>query len=212
VCVTGLDGAGKSTQVDELAARLRRDGMSVAVSTIWDPVLDPAFAGRALFDKPSDADAYLELLEPTSRMYFLGHAIRESFGRALARDTDVLLLNAYWYKYYATEVAHGGEPALLRTLTSVLPEPDVTFCLRISIDEAARRKGTFSAYETGFTGSRSVEAFASFQVLALRELEALAAELEWIVLSSDTPADELTDEMARHLVARLRIDEDSLTG
>jgi thymidylate kinase len=171
----------------------------VAVSTIWDPVLDPALAGRALFDTPSDADRYLALLEPTARMYFLSHAISESFARGVARATDVLLLNAYWYKYYATEVAHGGEPAVLRAITRVLPSPDVTFYLRISVAEAARRKGAFSAYETGFAPVRSVEMFESFQEPALRELELLRAEFQWIVLPSDTPAPALTDHMVAHL-------------
>jgi thymidylate kinase len=200
-CVTGLDGAGKSTQVDELAARLRRDGRSVAVSTIWDLVLDPEFAGRSLFEKPSDADGYLAMLEPTARMYFLCHSLRESLARTLARETDVVLLNAYWYKYYSTEVGHGGDPAVLRTITSVLPEPDVTFYLRISVAEAARRKGEFSAYESGFAPTRSAEAFAAFQGVVLREFEGLAAELDWVALSSDSPPGELTDRMGDHLAA-----------
>lgn len=197
--MTGLDGAGKSTQVDELAARLRSEGSSVAVSNIWDLVLDPAFAGRSLFEKPSEADGYLAMLEPTARMYFLSHSLRESFARGLARGADVLLLNAYWYKYYATEVAHGGDPAVLRTITSVFPKPDVTFYLRISAAEAARRKERFSAYETGFAPSRSAADFEAFQAVALRELEGLAEELGWDVLSSDLAAAELTARMGDRL-------------
>ena len=130
-CVTGPDGSGKSTQVAAVAGWLRKEGHSVAISQIWDPMLDPAFAGRALFDSPAKADAYLELLDSTSRMYFLCHALQESLVRARARETDVVLLNAYWYKYHAVEVAHGGDAPTLRTINSVLPEPDVTFYLRI---------------------------------------------------------------------------------
>jgi dTMP kinase len=169
------------------------------VSTIWDPILDPAFQGRALFAEPSEADGYLELLGPTSRMYFLAHGIGESLSRALRRGTDVLLLNAYWYKYHATEVAHGGDREVLRAITSVLPEPHVTFYLRVTPAEAARRKESFSAYETGFADTRSAEAFESFQPAALEELDALAEELGWVPLPERTPTQELTDLIVSHL-------------
>lgn len=173
----------------------------MAVATIWDPVLGSDFAGRALFDHPSEADGYLALLEPLARMYFLSHGLREAYARARARGTDVLLLNAYWYKYYATEVAHGGDPAALRTVTSVMPEPDVTFYLRISPAEAARRKGRFSAYETGFAETRSAADFERFQAPALRELEALGGELGWTVLDNETPGTEHAGAIADRLAA-----------
>jgi len=199
VCVTGPDGSGKSTQVGALAERLRRDGRSVAISTIWDAIFDPAFAGRALFGTPAQADAYLELLDSTARMYFLCHALQESLVRARARETDVVLLNAYWYKYYAVEVAHGGDAPALRTIASVLPEPDVTFYLRLSPARAARRKEEFTGYETGFAPARTAAAFESFQVRAAAELEALAAELAWIALAGDEAAPVIADRLVVRL-------------
>lgn len=202
-CVTGPDGSGKSTQVAAVAGRLREEGRSVASSQIWDPMLDPAFAGRALFDRPAKADAYLELLDSTSRMYFLCHALQESLVRARARQTDVVLLNAYWYKYYAVEVAHGGDAPTLRTINSVLPEPDVTFYLRISPSAAARRKERFTGYETGFAAARTAAAFESFQVPAAREMEALAGEFGWIALPGGEPAAEITERIVRQLTERL---------
>ena len=47
----------------------------MAVSNIWDPILDPAFAGRALFDKPSDADGYLVLLDQLPAELARTHAV-----------------------------------------------------------------------------------------------------------------------------------------
>jgi thymidylate kinase len=199
VCVTGPDGSGKSTQVDALAERLRRDGRSVASSTIWDAMLDPALAGRAPFDRPAQADAYLELLDSTSRMYFLCHALQESLVRARARGAEVILLNAYWYKYYAVEVAHGGDAPALRAICGVLPEPDVTFYLRVSPSSAARRKQRFTGYETGFAPARTAAAFESFQVTAGRELEALAAELGWTAQPGEEPAPLITGRLLDRL-------------
>jgi thymidylate kinase len=199
VCVTGPDGSGKSTQVDALAERLRRDGRSVARSTIWDAMLDPAFAGRALFERPAQADAYLELLDSTSRMYFLCHALQESLVRARARAADVVLLNAYWYKYYAVEVAHGGDVSALRTICSALPEPDVTFYLRVPPSRAASRKERFTGYETGFPAVRTAAAFEAFQVVAARELAVLAGERGWIGVPGEEPAAAITDRLLTHL-------------
>jgi thymidylate kinase len=202
-CVTGPDGSGKSTQVAAVAGWLRKEGHSVAISQIWDPMLDPAFAGRALFDSPAKADAYLELLDSTSRMYFLCHALQESLVRARARETDVVLLNAYWYKYHAVEVAHGGDAPTLRTINSVLPEPDVTFYLRIPPALAARRKERFTGYETGFAAARTAAAFESFQVVAAREMAALAGELGWVALPGEEPATTITERIVTQLTGRL---------
>lgn len=202
-CVTGPDGSGKSTQVAAVAGLLGKEGYSVACSQIWDPMLDPAFAGRALFDSPAKADAYLELLDSTSRMYFLCHALQESLVRARARGTDVVLLNAYWYKYHAVEVAHGGDAPALRTITSVLPAPDVTFYLHISPSRAARRKERFTGYETGFAASRTADAFESFQVVAVRELEALAGEFGWVMLPGEEPAATITERIVTRLTESL---------
>jgi dTMP kinase len=197
-CVTGLDGSGKSTQVDALVERLQ-DNHSVAVANIWDPVLDSALGERTLFERHNDVDSYLSGLEPIARMYFLCHAIRESFARAVAQHPEIVLLDAYWYKYYATEVAHGGDPVVLRQIGAVLPEPDVTFYLSISAAQAARRKTKFTGYETGFDAARSADAFRAFQDPALRELQALAVEFGWVVPPGDTPQAQLTDWLFDHL-------------
>jgi len=175
----------------------------VASSQIWDPMLDPAFAGRALFDCPAKADAYLALLDSTSRMYFLCHALQESLVRARARKTDVILLNAYWYKYHAMEVAHSGDALTLRTISSALPVPDMTFYLRIPPSQAARRKDKFTGYETGFAPARTAAAFESFQVVAAREMETLARELGWIALSGEEPAPAITEQIVTQLTERL---------
>jgi thymidylate kinase len=208
VCVTGPDGSGKSTQVKSLARRLRQAGRSVATSTIWDQLSDPAFDGHRLFERQSDADEYLALLAPTSRMHFLCHAISESMTRALAEHSDVLLLNAYWYKYFATEVAHGGDRSTLRAIAAALPKPDVTFYLRISITETAQRKATFTGYETGLAATRSPEAFASFQPPALAELEALAAELDWTALAGDGAQRDIAERLLEEVTAKLHTSRD----
>lgn len=200
ICVTGPDGSGKTTQVTKLAEVLERTAKrKVAAVTIWDLLLDPTCKGKVLFDDPAKVDRYLSILHPTSRALFLYHCYAEALELAKKRGADVLLLNSYWYKYYATEVAHGGDRDLLRQLAVVFPEPDLTFYLRVHPEEAFARKARLSGYETGFAEPRSKEGFVSFQRVAHGVLEDLSKELGWVVLDGKEPIHDLTDVMSAQI-------------
>jgi dTMP kinase len=196
ICVTGPDGSGKSTQVARLTEALERDGKRVAVVTIWDLLLDPSCRGKVMFDEPSQVDKYMRLLDPTSRALFIYHGLHEAVVMARRRQADVLLLNAYWYKYYATEVAHGGDRTLLRQLARIFPEPALTFYLKVAPEQAFDRKGQVSGYECGYPAERTLDAFVRFQRVAHAELDALADELRWVPVNGNAPMAELTDVLA----------------
>jgi thymidylate kinase len=200
ICVTGPDGSGKTTQITKLAERLERRGKKRVVAvTIWDLLLDPSSKGKISFKSPVEVDAYLEILHPTSRALFLYHCFYQALELAKKRAPDVCLLNAYWYKYYATEVAHGGDSEPLLRLADIFPEPEITFYLKIDPEEAFRRKVRLSGYETGFSQPRSREAFVAFQHKAHRTLERLAQEREWRLLNGREPIDALTDTLLNHI-------------
>ena len=101
------------------------------------------------------------------------------------------------------EVAHGGDVSTLRAINRPLPAPDVTFYLRISPTAAARRKEKFTGYETGFAPARTAAAFECFQVLAAREMDALAGEFGWIALPGEEPAAQITERLVAELTERL---------
>jgi len=196
ICVTGPDGSGKTTQIGRLAERLERRGKKkVAPVTIWDPLIDPQSKGRVPFESPQQVDDYLSILKPTSRALFLYHCFHQALELSKRRAADVYLLNAYWYKYYACEVAHGGDPATLQRLAEVFPEPAVTFHLRIEPAEAAKRKVRLSGYETGFASPRTKEAFVEFQHRAHRAMNDLAAQRGWVELNGTESIDALTDTL-----------------
>lgn len=194
VCVSGPDGSGKTTQITKLAERLvRRGKLKVVAVTIWDLLLDPASKHKVAFRSPSEVDAYLEILHPTARTLFLYHCFFQALVQAQKREPDLCLINAYWYKYYATEVAHGGDPETLRRIAEIFPEPALTFYLKVDPEEAFRRKAQLSGYETGFAVPRSREAFVSFQKRAHAALEDLAKRRGWVQLNGKESADSLTD-------------------
>jgi len=202
ICITGLDGSGKTTQVGRLAERLERGGkLRVAVATIWDMLLDPAFKGRTAFRSPKEVDAFLQLLCPTARMLFLDHCFVQALELARRKDADLVLVNGYWYKYYATEVAHGGDASALLAPAAVFPEPDQTFYLRLPPEDAFERKARLSGYETGFAPERTREAFLEFQRKALAAFEAVAAGRRWVWLDAQAPIEELTETMLAEIGA-----------
>jgi dTMP kinase len=106
ICVTGADGAGKTTQLLRIAERLENGRkQKVAVVTVWDLLLDPLTQDLIAFDEPKQVDRYLRVLGSTSRALFMFHCLYQAFDLAQRKRPDVVLVNSYWYKYYATSVA-----------------------------------------------------------------------------------------------------------
>ena len=190
ICVAGGDGSGKTTQIARLASVFEAKGRKVAAVTIWDAFVDPGVASKLPFERASDIYTYLKLLSPVSRAHFLFHALHLALERARSRQPDVLLLNAYWYKYFATEVAHGGDPVLLRQLAAGFPEPDRTFYLSVSPQDALSRKSQRSDYESGY--GQDEQTFLSFQRRTHDVLGALAAELSWVKFDGRSSPSEIT--------------------
>ncbi|WP_169811347.1 aminotransferase class III-fold pyridoxal phosphate-dependent enzyme [Nocardia anaemiae] len=200
ICIAGADGSGKTTQVARIAAEFEAQGQSVAAVTIWDAFLDPKVSSKLPWRSPAEIYGYLKLLSPLSRAHFLFHAMQLSFDLAAERGPDILLANAYWYKYFATEVAHGGDPVVLRKLAAGFPEPDRTFYLAVSPQDALGRKQLRSDYESGYGDE---ETFLAFQRRSHDALEALSEEFGWIRLDgTDTPAD-----ITKAVLAQLREDD-----
>jgi thymidylate kinase len=165
--------------------------------TIWDAFDDAVIRDRLPFASREAVYRYLEVLTPSSRAHFLFHALALAIDLAASRGADILLLDGHWYKYYATEVAHGGDPVTLRALTSGFPEPDWIFHLEVAPDEALQRKEIRSDYESGYGDDRE---FVSFQDRAQAALSELATELGWIAIDATMPPDDVTQFIVHTIV------------
>ncbi|MFI9411497.1 dTMP kinase [Nocardia gamkensis] len=196
ICLAGGDGSGKTTQVARIAAEFEAQGHSVAAVTIWDAFLDPKVSSKLPWGSPAEIYGYLQLLTPLSRAHFLFHAMQLSLDLAAERGADIVLANAYWYKYYATEVAHGGDPAVLRSLAAGFPEPDRTFYLAVRPQDALSRKRLRSDYESGYGDE---ESFLAFQQRSHEALDALSDELGWIRLDGTAAQAEITSAVLTQL-------------
>jgi thymidylate kinase len=188
VVISGADGAGKTTLIEALANRLRAQGLRVGVASLWDLYLAPALP--RIFSSREDAQRYLGEVSARSRFHFLLHCLYGALDRALQPSGglnegsssggaavvpgryDVLLFDAYWYKYAAAERCFGAGLDGLLPLVQDFPVPDVILELDAPPALTAARKRSFGLYECGLK-TATPAAFIAFQTGLRRELREL---------------------------------------
>jgi thymidylate kinase len=157
ICITGLDGTGKSTLIEGIRTHIT----SVYLSTIWDLMTDPV---KGLpFKSKQQVDNFLCELTPDSRLFFLAHAMKYSIDKALKSRKENILIDSYYYKYFASELILGADSRMVDALQQVFPKPDFVFELVLPPEEAARRKSHFSRYECGLSKKPGMTQFLDFQ-------------------------------------------------
>jgi dTMP kinase len=185
ICVTGPDGSGKSTLVTHLV-----DELSNAIEvTIWDALNNKEVT---LFSSKRDVDHYLCLLSPDARVLFLAHALKYAIDKALNSGIETIILNAYYYKYFASEVVLGANTELIKTLASTFPVPDMTLFLSLSPEMSASRKKHLSRYECGCREATS-ENFTNFQKKANLVFKSYI-QPEWFVLDAEDSPEVLKEK------------------
>jgi dTMP kinase len=165
VCITGLDGTGKSTLIKGIAAKYK----SHYVANIWDLMTKPVEG--LPFKSKQEIDGFLCSLTPDSRLLFLGHAMKYAIDKAMLEKVDLIILDSYFYKYFATEKALGANSSLIAHLIEVFPKPDLVIQLTLPVEEASLRKKHFSRYECGLTRDCNKQNFVDFQSKVAKEWE-----------------------------------------
>lgn len=157
VCITGMDGTGKST----LIRSLKPDFPNAQIATIWD-AFTQSDNGLA-FESKQAIDEYLCRQGPDARLMFLAHAMKQALDIALMTNPELLFVNGYYYKYFASELALGAPLKLVKALAKAFPTPDLVLHLELPIALAAARKTRWSRYECGLQQTPSQEGFVGFQ-------------------------------------------------
>jgi len=158
VTFSGLDGAGKTTLIDELARELRAHGRRVRVLTMYDDVsfysrlrrLRDLFrsAGRSHAGSRAASAGTGPLYAivrsaPVRRMAFFADVASLVIRRlavTLRRD-DVLILDRYLYDTLV-DAADGGWPSI-PVLLRLAPLPDVPILVDVDPAHAFARKGEY---------------------------------------------------------------------
>ena len=157
ICITGMDGSGKSTLIKNVA----NDLGNAHIMTIWDLLERPS--GNLPFSSKQQLDAFLCELTPNSRLLFLAHALQFAFDEALSSGKDVVLTDSYYYKYFASELVLGADERLVKSLENNFRNPDKVIYIQLPVEEAAARKQRFSRYECGLIEKPNPKEFIQFQ-------------------------------------------------
>ena len=179
IVVEGIDGSGKSTQLDLLHKWLRSEGY-VTVFTEWNSspiVRDTTKRGKRK-----------QLLTPMS--FSLIHAAdfasrtHEQILPALQAGV-VVLADRYIYTAFARDAARGVNRKWVRDLYSFAPPPDLALYFHVSLEESIRRIGAARAeikfYEAGMDlglAEDVSESFRLFQGRILQEYDTLCDEYD----------------------------------
>jgi thymidylate kinase len=159
VSFSGIDGAGKSTQIEALSKRLAADGPRVLLIRFWDDVArlkgiretsgHRIFKGDQGVGSPSAPinrrDKNVQSAPMTCIRFFLyfvdAVSVRHVVKRALRSDADVVIFDRYtWDELANFNLRNPIVRAYIRMLLAFVPRPDVSYLLDADPLQARSRK------------------------------------------------------------------------
>src|SRR5437867_7139878 len=191
IIVEGIDGSGKSTQLDLLRKWLMSQNYLVAFSE-WN--------SSPLVNRITKRGKKLKLLSPTS--FSLIHAA--DFVDRLERQIipaleagAIVLADRYVYTAFARDVARGVDPQWVRTEYSMAPRPDLALYFRVPIEVSLERilsgRANPKYHEAGMDLGLSkdpIESYKLFQGRVLDIYDSVAREFDLKVIDATPEIDE----------------------
>jgi len=188
IVVEGIDGSGKSTQIDLIYKWLVEKGKSVYFSE-WNS--SPLVKNTIKLGKQK------RVFTPTT--FSLIHAADfanrwENQILPMLKAGVIVLADRYAFTGFARDVARGVDPQWVRNLYSFAYLPDLALYFNVPLDEAveritsARKKIRF--YEAGMDlnlSDKKVTSFKLFQSRILSEYEKMVPEFGFHVIDATQP-------------------------
>jgi dTMP kinase len=194
--VEGIDGSGKSTQLDMLRKWLIGQGYCVAFSE-WN--------SSPIVRNTTKRGKKRQLLTPTS--FCLIHAA--DFADRMERQMlpalkagAIVLADRYVYTAFARDVARGVHPEWVREVYGFAIQPTVAFYFRVPLEESLKRilegRPKLKYYEAGLDLGLSDDPYASFeqfQGCIVRQYEQMVEEFGLRVIDASLPLLEQHDQV-----------------
>lgn len=182
ITIIGADASGKDTQIALLKKELEAQNKKVQVITIWDSLREFS----AVPDKKAlqeIVETFLLKYEGHARSFFLMACLRNSVSK-IDSTNDVVLLNGFFHKYWASEMTYGVESALWEKNISEFVSSDKIIYLKTSAEKCLERKTSWSKYESGmgkFVGGQKTSDKDQFQKSMHQNLDTIAAQLKNVI-------------------------------
>lgn len=185
VCVEGIDGSGKSTQLALLRDWLKSNGQDV-IFTEWN--------SSPLISQTTKLAKKKNLLSP--RTFSLLHAVdfadrlKQVIAPAL-KAGFIVLADRYAYTAFARDVARGVDPQWVRGVYDFAIKPDLTIYFDIDPKTSMERicfNRTPKFYEAGMDLKLSndpYESYMLFQAKVIKEYKKMLSEFDIIQLDAN---------------------------
>jgi dTMP kinase len=203
IVVEGIDGSGKSTQIDLLHKWLLSKGHSVYFSE-WNSSELVKSTSRMAKEKKMFTPTTFSLMTATD---FADRWERYIF--PLLKAGGIVLADRYAFTAFARDVARGVDPQWVRSLYSFAPMPDLTLYFRVPLDVAVDRilssRAKIKYYEAGMDlglSDNKVTSFRLFQQRVIDEYEKMVDEFGMTVLDG-TESVQKEQKVVRQLVTKM---------
>lgn len=175
--VEGIDGSGKSTQIQLLRKWLEASGYSVFY-TEWN--------SSALVKDTTKMGKKKKALTPTTFSLLHATDFADRFFYSILpplKAGQIVLADRYAYTAFARDVCRGVHPKWVRKLYNFAARPDIAFYFKVPIQTAIERilraRAKIKFYEAGMDLNLShdiVDSFRLFQGNVLKEYDKLVDE------------------------------------
>lgn len=201
IAVEGLDGSGKSTQIDLLKKWLQAQNLKVFF-TEWN--------SSEMVKQATRKGKKRRLLTPTTFSLIHATDFADRYDRQilpLIRGGYIVLADRYAYTAYARDVVRGCNEEWVRNLYRFALKPDLTFYFRVPLDVAldriALRREKLKYFEAGMDlklSSNIQDSFRIFQGKIYNRYETLSTQENFIQIDG-TASVESQQSMVRNCVA-----------
>jgi dTMP kinase len=202
IVVEGIDGSGKSTQIDLLYKWLQAQGKSVYFSEWNSSELVKSTTKLAKREKIFTPTSF-SLLQATD------FADRwENYILPMLKAGVIVLADRFAFTAFARDVARGVDPQWVRNLYSFALQPDLVFYFHIPLDIAVDRilsaRAKIKYYEAGMDlglSDSKVTSFRLFQQRIIDEYDKMIYEFDFTVVDGTMPVQK-QQKLVRQLVKK----------
>lgn len=203
IVVEGIDGSGKSTQIDLLYKWLSAAGETVLFSEWNSSDLVRSTTKLAKKDKVFTPTTF-SLLQATD------FADRwENFILPTLKAGAIVLADRYAFTAFARDVARGVDPQWVRKLYSFAVKPDLTLYFQVPLDTAVERilssRSKIKYYEAGMDlglSENRLTSFRMFQQRIIDQYHIMIDEFNLVVVDGTRPV-EVQQKIIREMVTKI---------
>jgi dTMP kinase len=205
IIVEGIDGSGKSTQIDLLNKWLLSLGYSVYFSE-WNSSLLVKSTTKAAKKSKTFTPTTFSVLQCTDFADRWENSIYP-----LLKAGVIVLADRYAFTAFARDVARGVDPDWVRNMYSFAIQPDAALFFRVPLDVAVERitsaRAKLKFYEAGMDLNLSEninESFKLFQGRILAEYDKMVNEFGLTLIDGTLPVKEQQKQVRRIVRGILR--------